>query len=79
VRGAGLFFGAELVKNRESREPDAELAEKVSNAMRHEGILLNRASIHHNTLKVRPPMPFGRAEADFLVETLDKVMGELTG
>ena len=79
VRGSGLFFGAELVKNRETREPDAKLAEKVSNAMRHEGILLNRASIHHNTLKVRPPMPFGHAEADLLVETLDKVLGELTG
>jgi len=79
VRGSGLFFGAELVKDRATREPDADLAEKVSNAMRHEGVLLNRASIHHNTLKVRPPMPFGRAEADFLIEKLDKVMGDLTG
>jgi len=77
VRGSGLFFGAELVKDRETKEPDADLANRVANAMRREGILLNRASIHDNTLKVRPPMPFTRAEADFLAETLDRVMGEL--
>jgi len=79
IRGSGLFFGAELVENRETKEPDADLAEKVSNAMRQEGVLLNRASIHNNTLKVRPPMPFGREEADFLVDTLDSVLGRLTG
>ena len=79
VRGSGLFFGAELVKDRETKESDAELAERVANAMRHEGILMNRASIHNNTLKIRPPMPFSRAEADFLAETMDKVLGNLTG
>ncbi len=79
IRGSGLFFGAELVQDRESKKPDPELATKIVNGMRREGVLLNKTSIHENTLKVRPPMPLTRTEADLLVDKLDKVMGEVTG
>ena len=45
--------------------------------MRHRGILLNKLGIHYNTLKIRPPMPFSRAHADLLLETLDIVLTDL--
>ncbi|MEX3007342.1 aspartate aminotransferase family protein [Hoeflea sp. TYP-13] len=77
VRGSGLFFGAELVLDRNSREPATDYTGRVANEMRRRGILLNRLGIHYNTLKIRPPLPFTRGNADLLLSTLDEVLSEL--
>jgi 4-aminobutyrate aminotransferase-like enzyme len=45
--------------------------------MREEGILLGTEGPRHNVLKIRPPMPFDRGDADALASTLDQVLGEL--
>jgi 4-aminobutyrate aminotransferase-like enzyme len=76
VRGAGLFFGAELVLDRDSKEPATAYASAVANGMRQRGILLNVLGRAANTLKIRPPMPFSRANADQLIETLDRALAE---
>ena len=77
VRGSGLFFGAELVIDSSTREPDPNLAQKVVNEMRSEGILINRTGINYNTLKIRPNMQFSRENADLLVDTLEKVLNRI--
>lgn len=77
VRGAGLFLGVELVTDRGSLAPAAAEASYVANRMRDEGILLGTDGPLHNVVKIRPPMPFGAADAARLVETLDRVLGEL--
>lgn len=74
VRGQGLAIGAELVSDRASKAPATELADRVINAMRAEGVLMGANGIHYNVLKIRPPMPFGKAEADIVLQTLDKVL-----
>jgi 4-aminobutyrate aminotransferase-like enzyme len=74
VRGSGLFLGVELVRNRESLEPAGEEAAFVADQMRAHGILLGTDGPHHNVVKIRPPMPFGEADADVLIETLDQVL-----
>ncbi|MDE3152386.1 MAG: aminotransferase class III-fold pyridoxal phosphate-dependent enzyme, partial [Gemmatimonadota bacterium] len=79
VRGSGLFLGVELVRDREALEPAADEASYVANRMREEGILLGTDGPAHNVIKIRPPMPFGASDADLLVETLDRVLGELDG
>lgn len=76
VRGSGLFFGAEMVLDRADKTPATAFAKRVANAMRQRGVLLNFLGIHYNTLKIRPPMPFSRANADQLIETLDTVLSE---
>lgn len=78
VRGSGLFLGVELVRDHISLEPAAEAASYVSNRMREEGILLGTDGPYHNVVKIRPPMPFNDANADHLVETMDRVLRELT-
>ena len=77
VRGSGLFFGAELVTDRTKKNPATQYANRVANEMRRRGVLLNRLGIHYNTLKIRPPMPFSRDNADHLLSTLDEVLTEL--
>ena len=77
VRGYGLFFGAELVTDRETRAPASQHAVRVANEMRQRGVLLNKLGIHYNTLKIRPPMPFSTENADLMLSTLDAVLSDL--
>jgi len=77
VRGRGLFFAVEMVRDRTSKEPATAETKRTVNAMRERGVLLSRIGPADNILKIRPPMPFSRANADQLLETLDAVLTEL--
>ena len=70
VRGSGLFLGVELVRDHHSLTPAKEEANRIVNQMRQRGILLGTDGPYHNVIKIRPPMPFSDADADFLLETL---------
>lgn len=70
VRGAGLFTGVELLGSDAARAPDGAAAARVVNAMRRRGVLVSSAGEHGNVLKIRPPLVFGEAHADLLVEAL---------
>lgn len=73
VRGAGLFFGAEMVLD-EAMTPATDYTEKLVEGMKARGILLNRLGFEYATLKIRPPMVFSRENADLLIDTLDEVL-----
>ncbi|MDJ0627356.1 MAG: aspartate aminotransferase family protein [Rhodobacter sp.] len=75
VRGAGLFLGVEFVGD--GMSPAPEFTARVVEAMKARGILLNRLGRHYNCLKIRPPMPFSRANADILADTLTEVLAEM--
>jgi 4-aminobutyrate aminotransferase-like enzyme len=75
VRGAGLFFGAEFVMA--DGAPDGDFCEAVVEGMLARGVILNRLGRGMNTLKIRPPLAFGAAEADLLAEALADTLAEL--
>ena len=79
VRESGMVFGAEFVLDRGSKAPAAQFADRIVNAMRHRGILLSKLGRRKNTLKIRPPMPFGPEQLGLLMDTLDGVLAEATG
>ena len=74
VRGLGLFLGIELVRDRQTLEPAAEEATAVVEQMKQRGILLSTDGPLHNVIKIKPPLVFTTADADFLVVTLDQVL-----
>ncbi|TIQ75192.1 MAG: aminotransferase class III-fold pyridoxal phosphate-dependent enzyme, partial [Mesorhizobium sp.] len=77
VRGYGLFFGAEIVGDRTTKAPAPAHAARVANEMRRRGVLMNRLGIHYNTLKIRPPMPFSKENAEYMLGILDDVLADL--
>ena len=76
VRGAGLYLGVELVTDREAMAPAGRHAAYVVERLRDHGILLSTDGPDHNVLKIKPPLPFDEADADRLVDVLDRVLGE---
>lgn len=76
ARGTGLFFGVEFMRE---DEPAGTFTAEVVEAMRREGVLLNRLGRHGNVLKLRPPMPFSRQDADFALDALARVLKAMPG
>ena len=76
ARGAGLFLGLELVRDLSTLEPAPVEASFISNRMREHGILLGTDGPYHNVVKIRPPMQFNGSDAEFLLETLEKILKE---
>ena len=77
VRGAGLFIGLELVRDRASREPAPEEADDLVNRLREEGILLSTDGPLHNVIKIKPPLVVTEHDADRAVRELDTVLASL--
>jgi 4-aminobutyrate aminotransferase-like enzyme len=77
VRGSGLFMGTEFVLDRQMKEPAAAEATQIINAMRERGVLMGKIGIHQCATKIRPPMPFTRDNADFMLSIFDDVLAGL--
>ncbi|MFZ4832730.1 aspartate aminotransferase family protein [Rouxiella sp. Mn2063] len=77
VRGAGLFIGFELVKDKQSKSPDKTLALDLIEALRNECVLTSVAGPYGNVLKLRPPMAFQVGDIDWLVGALDRSLAKL--
>lgn len=73
VRHNGLYFGVELTADGD----EAQAASKTSavvEAMREDGVLISSCGPRGNVLKIRPPLPFARDNAEQLAETLDRAL-----
>ena len=76
VRGLGLFQGVELVRDRETLEPATEEASHLVNRLKDHGLLFSTDGPLDNVFKLKPPICFSLADADRLIETMDKVLAE---
>ncbi len=77
VRDKGLFFALELVASRETKAPIAGVAGRFINMMCDRGVLISKIGSNDNILKLRPPMPFARDNAELLLNTLDECFAAL--
>ncbi len=79
VRGAGLFLGVELVKDRQSRAPAEAGTQAVLNALREDGVLVGREGRHGNVLKIRPPIVFQSSHVERFLAALDRALEAASG
>lgn len=77
IRGAGLFLGADIVTDRQTKKPDAATTTRIVNGLRDEGVLISACAKAANVLKIRPPLAFTRENADLFVEKLDLVLSRV--
>ena len=77
VRGHGLFLGIEWVSDREAKAADVAGVVAVVNRLKDKGFLTSNAGALCNVLKIRPPLCFGREQADSFLEAFVETLGEL--
>jgi 4-aminobutyrate aminotransferase-like enzyme len=66
VRGTGLLAGVQL--------SSAELAARVADDLREEGVLVGLTGKQEDVLKIRPPLAFADEHAELLVAALTRVL-----
>jgi 4-aminobutyrate aminotransferase/(S)-3-amino-2-methylpropionate transaminase len=64
VRGLGAMLAIELVRDGETREPDADSATAVVEAAAERGVLLLKSGIYGNCIRVLTPLVITDAELD---------------
>jgi 4-aminobutyrate aminotransferase-like enzyme len=67
VRGSGLLAGVQL--------SSSDLAARVVDEMREEGVLVGLTGTHDDVLKIRPPLVFTDEHGSLLASALDRILG----
>jgi 4-aminobutyrate aminotransferase-like enzyme len=75
IRGDGLFIGVELLDP--LGKPNTTLAQKLKNGLRDSHILIGTDGPNNNVLKIKPPLPFNRANCDELIGQLGRILENL--
>lgn len=74
VRGKGLMIGMDIVKNKETKEPCAETANRVMEETREAGILFGKGGPFGNIIRVQPPLTLTKQDADYVADTIEKIL-----
>jgi 2,2-dialkylglycine decarboxylase (pyruvate) len=74
VRGRGLLLGLDLVKDRQRRTPDPDLALKVARACLDLGMMTSVVRGGLGVFRVAPPLTIEPEEIDLGVEIFDKAI-----
>ena len=74
VRGRGLMLGVELVRDRETREPDGELGDAVIARCADAGLLLLTCGPAHNIVRWLAPLDVSAAEIDEGLGIFERVL-----
>jgi 4-aminobutyrate aminotransferase/(S)-3-amino-2-methylpropionate transaminase len=74
VRGLGAMLAIELVRDPATKEPAPDLALRVAEAALERGLLLLRAGVHSNCIRVLCPLVITDTELDEALDTWDEAL-----
>ncbi len=77
VRGKGLMIALELVKNKDTKEPDKELATKIQIKSFKKGVLVWKAGHYGNVIRLLPPLVITRELMMKGLEILGETIAEI--
>jgi 4-aminobutyrate aminotransferase-like enzyme len=79
VHGKGLVAGVHIVKDEKSKEPDGDLAFRITGRMMEKGVLLFApVGFGGATIKLAPPLCITKKAVEEGVSVLDDTISELT-
>ena len=79
VRGLGAMLAIELVADRATKKPAPELVQAVIDAAMHRGLLLLKAGVHGNVIRVLSPLVLTDAELDEALAVWEDALAHVLG
>jgi 4-aminobutyrate aminotransferase/(S)-3-amino-2-methylpropionate transaminase len=77
IRGLGAMMAVELVKDRTSREPAADLTKKLVSACAKAGLIILSCGVNGNVIRFLPPLTISDAVLDEGLAILEAELGKL--
>ncbi len=77
VRGRGLYWGLELVKDKKTKEPAREEAEKMTQLCKDEGLLIGQSGSWFHVLRLGPPLNITEDRIEEGIKMLDLAFSRL--
>ncbi len=74
VRGMGLMVGVELVKDKKSKEFAPDLALRVVESMKEQGVLVGKGGLEGNVVRIKPPLIWTAPDADRTVAAFEQAL-----
>jgi 4-aminobutyrate aminotransferase/(S)-3-amino-2-methylpropionate transaminase len=74
VRGLGAMLAIELVRDRDTKEPDPDLATAIVDAAAERGLLLLKSGIYSNCIRVLTPLVLTDAELDEALDVWEEAL-----
>jgi 4-aminobutyrate aminotransferase-like enzyme len=75
VRGQGLVLGLEIVSDKNTKKPSAELTKKIINECYQKGlVLIAPIGFHGNVIRIAPPLIISQELADKGMDILESVI-----
>jgi alanine-glyoxylate transaminase/(R)-3-amino-2-methylpropionate-pyruvate transaminase len=72
VRGMGLMLGVELVRDPKTKEPAKGETADVLEATKEMGLLIGKAGLDGNILRVQPPLCITSDDVEFALDVFDR-------
>lgn len=76
VRGMGLFWGVEIIRNFETKEPGTSEANYICNRLRDKRILVGLEGPYENILRIRPPLSLIHDDVKIFLSAFADVLEE---
>ena len=76
VRGMGLMQAIELVKDRGTKEPDPQAANRLMEASRKRGLLLGKGGLYGNAMRIAPPLIVSKSQVDDALRLIGESLAE---
>ena len=77
VRGCGMMMAVELVKNRDSKEPDPETMVKLFEKTREFGLIASKSGAYRNILRICPPLCMQMEDVALFKESINRSFDSL--
>jgi len=66
------MMGLEIVKDKETKEPDNELFNDMFERTKDHGLLLGKGGRHGNTFRIQPPMCITEQDVEFSIDVIER-------
>jgi len=80
VRGKGLMIGIEIVKDRNSKEPAIEKAQRIVDKAQERGVIFGKSGLGlqgGNVVKIKPPLCITKEEVGKVLDVFESTLDEM--